>query len=90
MKLNGLLLYGVLYGWYIVIKNIFKCNILEGMAGASRFICTGFSQRAWVRWIRISMVLAEVFWDIVSSQFCNNIWDVPVGAEMLKSLMSTT
>lgn len=52
--------------------------------------CTGLSQGARVRGVWVSVVLAQVFGDVVASQLGHNVGDVAERAEVLQPFVSTT
>lgn len=51
---------------------------------------TRLSQGTGVWGVWVSVIITEVFGNIVSSQFGHNVWDVSIRAEVLQPFMSTT
>lgn len=51
---------------------------------------TRFPQRTGVRGVRVSVIITEVFGNIVACQLCHDVWDVSVRAQVLQPFVSTT
>lgn len=52
-------------------------------------MCTGLSQRTGVRRVWVSVVIAQVFGNVVAGQLGHYVGDVPKRAQVLQALVST-
>ncbi len=53
-------------------------------------VCTSLSQGTGVWGVRVTVVITEIFGNVVTCQLGHNVGDVAKGAEVLQPLMSTT